>query len=536
MQRQWDLPSGGSLTIGRAPDNDIRIDDLRVSRRHAVIRFAGVNEALLENISKGNIVRVGDMDVTGETGEALLKDSSQFMIASARFFVSVKEDSMMGYMDGPLSMSTSMAPVTSGFTSLVTSTFTSGSRKTEIEELKRKAEMLAQLCEMSAALATVFDTQSILEYATDVVMRAIPVDCCAALLSEENEPDPRFVSLRFSGQEMAQQRSISRTAVRTAIEQRVMLSSHDVIHDSKMKLSDSVVIQNINSLACAPLIGRDGVYGALYVDRRVTPGRFTDLDTQLLAAIAAQAATAVESTRAHERSQREAMARAAFARFMPEHIIKELVENPEKYQLGGVNKHVTVLFCDVRGFTKLAHRARPDTIVDLLNILFTAMAAEIFAHHGTLNKYIGDGLMALFGAPLSGETDAANAVAAAVGMQRRIVEVNAQLAAKNLPSVRLGIGINTGEATVGVIGARERSEYTAIGDTVNIASRIEGIAQPGEILVTATTAQELAGAFTLSPPQEVKVKNIDELVQIHSVIYEPEITDETPIAPMQAIK
>lgn len=536
MQRQWELPPGGSLSVGRSPDNDIRIDDLRVSRRHAVIRSGEMNEAWLANISKGNIVRAGEKDVTGETGEALLKDGSQFTIASARFYLSLKEDSMMGYMDGPLSMSTSMAPVTSGFTSLITSTFTSGSRQTEIGELKRKAKMLAQLCEMSAALATVFDTQSILEYATDVVMRAIPVDCCAALLSEENEADPRFVCLRFSGQEMTQQRSISRTAVRTAIEQRVMLSSHDVMHDSKLKLSDSVVIQNISSLACAPLIGRDGVYGALYVDRRVTPGRFTDLDTQLLAAIAAQAATAVESTRAHERSQREAMARAAFARFMPEHIIKELVENPEKYQLGGVNKRVTVLFCDVRGFTKLAHRARPDTIVDLLNILFTAMAAEIFEHHGTLNKYIGDGLMALFGAPLGTDHDAANAVAAAVGMQQRIVEVNEQLAAKNLPTVRLGIGINTGEATVGVIGAHERSEYTAIGDTVNIASRVEGIAQPGEILVTATTAQELGGAFTLSPPQHVSVKNIDEPVQIHSVVYEPEIQSPTPVTPVPAIE
>jgi class 3 adenylate cyclase len=214
---------------------------------------------------------------------------------------------------------------------------------------------------------------------------------------------------------------------------------------------------------------------------------------------------------------------------MPEHIIKELVENPEKYQLGGVNKRLTVLFCDVRGFTKLAHRARPETIVDLLNILFTAMAAEIFEHHGTLNKYIGDGLMALFGAPLSSEHDAANAVSAAIGMQRRVREVNQQLTAKNLPTVQLGIGINTGEATVGVIGAHQRSEYTAIGDTVNIASRIEGIARPGQILVTAATAAELGQAFLLSPPEAVTVKNIDEAVQVYGVRYEPEEATTAPV-------
>ncbi len=530
MGRQWNLPEGSRLTIGRAPDNDIRIDDLRVSRRHAAIRAAGQSEARLANISKGNTVLANEQEVKPETGEAALKDNDYFTIASSRFQLILKEVPLR-YTDEPLSMSTSMSPVTSGFTSLVTSTFTSGSRKAEIEELQRKAEMLAQLCEMSAALATVFDTQSILEYATDIVMRVIRADCCAALLVEQSEADPRPVSLRFRDNEQANQRSISRTAVRTAIEQRVMLSSHDVMQDANLKFSQSVVMQSISSLACAPLVGREGVYGALYIDRRVTPDRFTDLDTQLLGAIAAQAATAVEATRAHERSEREALARAAFARFMPEHIIKELVENPEKFQLGGVNKRLTVLFCDVRGFTKLAHRAPPDTIVDLLNILFTAMAAEIFEHQGTLNKYIGDGLMALFGAPLGGTRDAINAVATAIAMQRRVREVNEQLKAKNLPVVQLGIGINTGEATVGVIGAHQRSEYTAIGDTVNIASRVEGIAQPGQILVTADTARELDGAFLLSAPQGVTVKNIDEAVQVYSVIYLPEEVTE-PVAPV----
>jgi adenylate cyclase len=163
-------------------------------------------------------------------------------------------------------------------------------------------------------------------------------------------------------------------------------------------------------------------------------------------------------------------------------------------------------------------------IVDLLNILFTEMAAEMFAHQGTLNKYLGDGLMALFGAPVGGEHDAAAAVSAAIGMQKRIKEVNLQLSAKGLPKVQLGIGINTGEATVGVIGAEQRSEYTAIGDTINIASRIEGQAKPGQILVTEATAQELGGHFALSEPWSVEVKNIDEPVQIYSVNYSSEET------------
>jgi adenylate cyclase len=522
LKRQWELPEGRALTIGRAPDNDVRIDDLRVSRHHAVIRSISRLRAELQNISHGNIVLLNDAPVNSETGDRALRAGDEIKIVQTRFRIAWNDEQPpLSYTDEPLSMSTSMVPAETGVSALLMTTSSQRTKDDEIKELRRKAEMLAQLCEMSAALSSDFDASSILDYATGVVMRTIPADCCAALLIDQGE-DPRPVSLRFrqpNRDGSQQQPLISRTAVRTAIEKRVMLSSHDVRRDLNLNVSQSAVLQGIRSLACAPLVGREGVYGALYVDRRDVLETFTDVDTQLLAAVAAQAAIAVEAARAREREQREALARAAFARFMPEHIIRELVENPQKFQLGGTNKRITALFCDVRGFAKLSHRARPETIVDLLNILFTEMAAEIFQHHGTLNKYLGDGLMALFGAPVEGETDAVNAVTAAIGMQRRIKEVNAQLSAKNLPVVTLGIGINTGEATVGCIGAEQRSEYTAIGDTINIASRIEGQAKPGQVLVTQATASELGAVFPLSEPWSVEVKNIDEPVQIYSVMY-----------------
>lgn len=521
LKREWELPEGGRLTIGRAFDNDIRIDDLRVSRHHALLRSVAGSQAVISNVSSGNILILNGHNVSNQSGEQLLRHGDEIRIAPASFQIFWEPESVMSYTDEPLSVSTTITPATSGFTSFLTSTFSKeGSKEKELEELRRKAEVLAHLCDMSAALASVFDPKSILDYATDVVMKMINADCCAALLLEaRSKDDPQPISLRF--REGSAGRSISRTAVRTVIEKRALLSSQDVIVDMNLQVSSMTLMQGIRSLACAPLMGREEVvYGALYVDRRGSPDAFTELDTQLLAAVAAQAATAVEAARAHERIQRETLARAAFTRFMPEHIIKELVECPEKFHLGGTNKRITVLFCDVRGFTRLAHNAPPETIVDLLNILFTEMADEIFKHQGTVNKYLGDGLMALFGAPVGDDQDAANAVRAAIGMQRRIKHVNEQLAAKRLPTVTLGIGINTGEATVGCIGAEQRSEYTAIGDTVNIASRIEGVAHPGQVLVTRETAKELGEQFELSQPWLIQVKHIDELVEVCSVKYE----------------
>ena len=524
LKRQWKLSEGAHLSIGRAFDNDIRIDDLRVSRHHAVLRSVGKDQAAIRNVSSGNLLLVNAQNVSNEAGERPLKNGDQIKIIPAIFTVTWEDEGVVGYNDEPLSQSTTFTPATSGFTSLISNTFTARiSKEKELEELRRKAEMLAHLCDMSAALATVFDPKSVLEYATDIVMRMIGADCCAALLAEQGE-DPQPVSIRFRDgggvdANPSSPRSISRTAVRTAIDRRVLLSSQDVIGDEALQVSRVTIMQGIRSLACAPLVGREGVYGALYVDRRGVPEPFTELDTQLLAAVASQAATAVEAARAHERMKRETLARELYKRFMPEHLITELLDCPEKFHLGGINRRISVLFCDVRGFTRLAHRAPPETIVDLLNILFTEMAAEIFAHQGTLNKYLGDGLMALFGAPVGSEVHAVSAVSAAIGMQQRIRQVNQQLAAKGLPSVTLGIGINTGEATVGCIGAEQRSEYTAIGDTVNIASRIEGIAHPGQILVTEETVKELADQFLLSEPWRVEVKHIDEPVQVYSVKY-----------------
>src|SRR5215210_5977325 len=333
LKRQWELPEGRTLTIGRAPDNDIRIDDLRVSRHHGVIRSISRLRAELSNISSGNIVLLNDVPVTAETGDRALRVGDQIKIVAALFRVSWNDETPVSYTDEPLSMSTSMVPAETGVTALLMTTSLQGTKDDEIKELRRKAEMLAQLCEMSAALASNFDAASILDYATGVVMRTIPADCCAALLIDKGE-DPRAVSLRFRHPNTpnSKQPLVSRTAVRTAIEKRVMLSSHDVMKDTNLNVSQSAMMQGIRSLACAPLIGREGVYGALYADRRDVLQTFTDVDTQLLAAVAAQAALAVEAGRARERAQREAKARDAFVRFMPEHIINELVENPQKFQ------------------------------------------------------------------------------------------------------------------------------------------------------------------------------------------------------------
>ncbi|HKX26605.1 MAG TPA: adenylate/guanylate cyclase domain-containing protein, partial [Blastocatellia bacterium] len=179
--------------------------------------------------------------------------------------------------------------------------------------------------------------------------------------------------------------------------------------------------------------------------------------------------------------------------------------------LGGVRQMVTALFVDIRNFTTLSESSTPELIVNLLNRYFSMISEIVFRHGGTLDKYIGDGLMALFGAPYVGELDAVQAVRAAVEMQRAIDAFNDRLNAEKLPPIAIGIGINTGPAIVGYIGSETRLDYTAVGDAVNTASRLESLAQPGQIVISENTMQKLDESFILKSlgTERLKGKNVN---------------------------
>src|SRR5260370_25344156 len=298
---------------------------------------------------------------------------------------------------------------------------------------------------------------------------------------------------------------------------KVALLSQDAAADEQFAGVDSIVSQGVRSTICAPLFTEAGVHGALYADRLDPFSAFKPDDLELISAVAAQTAIAVENVRAHERLAREEVARANYGRFLPEYVVKQLLENPDSFKLGGVTQTITVLFADIRGFTRISEHAAPEKIVQLLNTYFSAMTDIIFAHGGTLDKYLGDGLMALFGAPTATPKDAANAVNAAVAMQRRLIGINQELSAEGFPEIGVGIGLHTGETIVGYIGSERRYEYTAIGDTVNTASRLESNAKGGQVLISEATAKAARTRYHLTPREPISVKNREQPVPLFEV-------------------
>lgn len=538
--RAWQLPLSPQdvCTVGRAPDNRVVLNDPRASRYHAHVKFQHGTYVLVDGSLDGKR-SANHVFVNGEQQlEHALRDGDSIQIGASRLRLDLsderKKEPEARFEDKPLGHTQLLVSANdviraalgarTGSPSTVERVAAAAAQNTELEDLRGKARILALLYEMSKTLGSVFDLDPIFEKACEIILSATPADRVVALLCDESnngEEDLDVVAMRVRDEQRAahaRKQPIGRTITRKVMRERQALLSQDAAADMEFAGVHSIVAQGVHSTICAPLVADTRVHGALYADRLDPFTSFTRDDLELVSAVAAQTAVAVENARSHARLAREEVARANYGRFLPEYVVQQILENPDSFKLGGVNQTLTVLFADIRGFTRLSEHAQPERVVQLLNNYFTAMSDIIFAHGGTLDKYLGDGLMALFGAPTASPEDACNAVSASVQMQRRMEEINAQLRAEGLAEIAIGIGLHTGVATVGYIGSERRSEYTAIGDTVNLAARLEQNALPGQIILSDATARAAEGAgcgFHPRPP--ITVKNRVQPVPIFEV-------------------
>jgi adenylate cyclase len=387
----------------------------------------------------------------------------------------------------------------------------------EIRSLRKKAETLTRLFELSKTLASVFDLDLIFDHVGKLLFQETPADTAVVFLANEaGELEPATTKSRTSKDPGPV--SVSRTMLRRAADERMaVLVCDDPAAGPSGDRSSTMMLASIDSAICAPLLGTEKLLGAIYVDRRSPVHPLTTGDLELIAAIAGQVSVAVEKALAYGELSRAEVARAAYQRFLPAHVVEQILEAPDDLKLGGVTQVVTVVFADICAFTTLSEQAHPETVVEILNRLFSVLTELVFEHGGTLDKYIGDALMALFGAPYVHEGDARNAVDAAVAMRRALPRLNEEFAALGFPKVDLSIGIHTGPATVGYIGSERRMDYTAIGDTVNIAARLQTSAKPGQIIVSEATARAVNDAELLAPLGQISVKGRTGQVAIFEV-------------------
>ena len=212
-----------------------------------------------------------------------------------------------------------------------------------------------------------------------------------------------------------------------------------------------------------------------------------------------------------------AQVRTYFSRYLTDAVVKSLLETPEGLKLGGDRRQVTILMCDLRGFSSISEKMPPEQVVEILNVFLGTMTEAIAPYAGTIDEFIGDAILVIFGAPIVREDDAARAVASAIAMQLAMRSVNQELTKMGLPEIAMGIGINTGEVVAGNIGSQSRAKYAVVGNHVNLTARIESYTVGGQILISENTYAEVQSLVKVNGKMEVEPKGVSHPISIYDI-------------------
>lgn len=473
----------GESVLGRAPGSEILMPDPSLSRRHAALAVddGGV---VVRDLGSHNGTRVNGVTITAPTplrpGDTLRCGDVSFVLREER-----------------------LAPPSPAGPTDPRQTVALRSAELPTDPQARRLATLLRVAELLARPGKQLPSR-ILELAAEI----LPIDR-AVLLVLEPDGTLRTAASRHLGNEA---RPYSESVVRHAITHRVAVQFDDAQADLRLNDAESVVAQAIRCALCAPLVVDDRVLGAIYVDNRVSTHAFSPADLELLAGFANQAAAAVNASHLQAALERAAVRQSTFERFFPPATAARLVESGG--ELGVQELEVTALFSDISGFTQLGAVLPPREVVALLHAYFPPMARIVFERQGTLEKYIGDALLAVWGAPYPDPEDADRAVRAAVEMQQALARLR-----PSLPHpIQIHVGLHSGRVALANIGSAEYLQVATIGDATNTSARVCSVAGEGEIVVTQATVDRMRQRpFPLVPLPPTLVKGKAEPLVLYRV-------------------
>lgn len=507
-----------TLSLGRSQDNDVVLTDseLRVSRRHAVIEWNSEKGATLRDGGAVNGTFVNKHKITTPV---MLKSGDVITIGPHE--IVFKEEK-----PGGLAWNIEPGAVDLG-----------ALQKPEVPAPEApRLKALELLNEVGLKLAGTHTPSDVMKEAIQLLFRIEGVQ--RATLWPWDEKERCFHQMPMETRTGLDQLSapmfdpqnvvLSSTILNRVRQENRPLLIRD-IKSSEFSLSKSIVRAGIQAAFCSPVSSQGRMLGVLYADNLMRSDAFSQEDFQTFTIIAAQAGMALANSLAREEISRQDLERANLSRYLPPQVIDLITSKGGSVELGGVLQPVTVLFADIRGFTPLSEQMDAREVVDLLNDFFAVMTAAIFQSNGTLDKFIGDCVMALFGAPIPSERSPRNALVAAVRMQQQVARLGEERVQRGLAPIRIGIGLHHGPAVVGNIGSTERMQYTAIGDTVNVAARLVSRAEPGQILISETMYKAAGASDLFHDLGQMSVKGRDAQVRVYSVDWE-QIVQATPAA------
>jgi len=514
-------------SLGRHPRNTHQVLDRVVSKEHCHIELIG-DAYVLKDLGSLNGTYVNGERVQDkhplEPGDEITIGSTRILFDPPDGATSLSVDAML--RDEPRDATkrfkigdTNSGPLIRAKVSLLADkTFFAEELVQDDASLRRDYEKLRASYEVTRAIELGTSITALCSKILEVAFRLVPADRGVVLLhNEQNVLEP--VSVRSAEDvDPNQEVVVSKTVLDTVVREKEAVLSHDASADARFQSAQSVIMQGIRSTMCVPLLQGDTVLGVMMLDSKLATHAFTDKDLALFETVASQAAIAVQNTLFAKRIEQEAVMRERFRRLLSPAIAEQVLSGQLEVAKGGELRETTVLFADIRGFTSMSESHEPRIVVDALNEYFERMVEIAFRYEGTLDKFIGDEMMVLFGSPVAHEDDPDRAVRAALEMQGALADINERHEAQGLPPFQIGIGINTGEVVAGYIGSSQALEYTVIGDPVNTGARLCALAKPGQTLLSEGTVEKLNGGFAFEELPKEKVKGKARPIRVFELI------------------
>jgi adenylate cyclase len=382
--------------------------------------------------------------------------------------------------------------------------------------LRRDYEKLRMAHELARALGAELDLDKLLPKILDKAFELLGADRGVILLmNSTGELVPRFVKQKDTQKENI---VLSKTVMNEVIAQKTAVLSSDAMMDSRFSNAHSIIMQGIRSTMTVPLLFGDEILGIMHLDSLIATNAFTEKDLQVFTGIGAQAAIAIQNARLAKKIEQETLTRVQFQRLIPPSVVDQVVSGALVIERGGKLQELTVLMADIRGFTPMSEKKTPQEIVAMLNEYFEVMVDILFKNEGSLDKFVGDEIIGLFGAPIAIKDPPLKAITCALEMQRALREFNRTRLAENQEALRIGIGINTGQVVTGAIGSSKTMQYTAVGDAMNTCSRLQNIAKAGEIIISEGTMLRCSDKIEHVALTPVEVKGKRDKMRIYNVV------------------
>jgi adenylate cyclase len=513
----------GPNVLGRDKGCDVEIPDPRISSKHCIILVTGDKVEFIDQNSTNGIfmndqrTRKGDWN----SGTTVFMGSTEMRLVggAVRDMSAGNSPSVWG--------TTGMALNNSMFDFNIVQEKKIGGEAVASSEaaapgMESFAKRMQIINRMIKAVTATLTIPELLDRTMTLIFEAVNCNTGYILLTDPANNDAVNAHVAYehgTRKDNLDEKLYSRTLVSTVIQKKsgfIFDSDESGAQDQSL----SIFQLRIKTALCCPIHSEGQVYGVLYLDNKKRGAKFNSDDLDLTMNISGIAGVAIENMQLAKKLETESLIRDHLKRFCSPNIAEKIIaeRGNSDFHLQSQKASLTVLFADIRGFTPLSEALSPLDVAKLLNSYFSEMCTIVFANGGTLDKFIGDCMMVLFNAPVTVADHEYAAVKTALEMRKKLKEMLPIWQAQGIPEFQVGIGVNTGEAVVGSIGTSARMEYTAIGDAVNIASRVCGIAKPNQVLITDSVFEKVKDRFRTVMLGATPLKGKSLQVLIHEVV------------------